>query len=83
MPQFGYQTLGFGSGTSDSGAPIPAWGGTRMMYAGGYDGSTSIDVIESKTVASTGQCPDQGDLDLARSETGALSNQTYMYSSGG
>ena len=83
MAQFGYQTLGFGSGTSDSGAPIPAWGGTRMMYAGGYDGSTSIDVIESKTVASTSACTDYGDLTTARSRHASCSNQTYMYTCGG
>ena len=83
MPQFGYQTLGFGSGTSDSGLPIPAWGGTRTMYAGGTDDSDLTNVVQSKTVASTSACTDYGDLTLARMELASLSNQTYMYTAGG
>ena len=61
---------------------VPDWAGSRSMYAGGYTTAYS-NVVQTKTVASTSNLTDYGDLVYGRGTHGSLSSQTYMFSAGG
>ena len=58
-------------------------GGTRMLFMGGTNGSSTLDVIEYINVESKGNATDFGNLIASEMEGGSLSSRTRGFYFGG
>ena len=70
------QYLGGGTGSN-------AGTGTRMIFMGGTDGSSTLDVIEFITISTLGNIQDFGNLISSEMEGGSLSSRTRGFYFGG
>ena len=64
-------------------SPEQILGGTRMLFMGGTDGSSTVDVIQYVNIATTGDAADFGDLTSARRDVDAASSPTRAVFVGG
>ena len=64
-------------------SPEQILGGTRMLFMGGTDGSSTVDVIQYVNIATTGNAIDFGNLLSSEMEGASCSSRTRGFYFGG